>query len=195
MGNAFDIVREFERRIAEFAGSKYAVATDCCSHALHVCCEYMEVEEVTLPARTYISVPFQVMAAKGKVKFLDYPWSGVYQLMPYPIWDGAKRFKRGMYQGGLHCLSFHIKKHLPIGRGGMILTDDPEAYRWLSKAVYDGRQGKPYSQERVEFMGYHYYMTPEQAARGMLLLDLLPSDDLPDLTEDYPDLRKMPVFQ
>lgn len=194
--NAFDlVVNEFERRVAEFAGAKYGIATDCCSHALFLCCVYRKVKAVTLPAKTYISVPFQVRNAGGSVDFLDYPWSGVYQLLPYDIYDGAKRFRRGMYQGGLHCLSFHIKKHLPIGRGGMVLTDDAEAATWLRKARYDGREGKAYGEEKVEVPGWHYYMMPDQAARGLLLLDLLPSDDLPDLKEDYPDLRKMPVFQ
>ena len=40
-----------------------------------------------------------------------------------------------MYIGGdnFQTLSFQIKKRLPIGRGGMILTDDKK-YDWLVKA-------------------------------------------------------------
>lgn len=195
MANAFAVVDEFERRVAEFAGSKYAVATDCCTHAIFLCCEYLKVKKVTLPARTYHSVAFAVQWAGGKVEFEDYEWSGVYQLKPYPIWDGAKRFKRGMFKCGYHCLSFHIKKHIPIGRGGMILTDDLEAVKWLRKARYDGREGKPYHKERVSMVGYHFYMQPPEAARGLLLLDLLPSDTMPDHQETYPDLRDWPVFK
>ena len=32
--NAFEVVRQFERRIAKYAGSKYAVAVDSCTNAL-----------------------------------------------------------------------------------------------------------------------------------------------------------------
>lgn len=192
--NAYGVVAEFERRVAEFSGARYGVAVDCCTSAIFLCCKYLEVDEVVCPARTYISVPMAVLHADGKVRFEDYDWKGVYQLKPYPIYDGAKRFRRAMYRGGYHCLSFHLKKILNIGRGGMILTDDEKALEWFRKARYDGREGKPYDQERVSMLGYHCYMTPEQAARGLALLDVTPPD-LPDLTEDYPDLRQMPVFQ
>lgn len=195
--NAYAIVTEFERRVAGFAGARHAIAVDCCTSALFLSMKYVGVEgaEVTLPAKTYISVPFAVMNAGARPVFSDYAWSGVYRLRPYDIKDGAKRFRSGMYEGGLHCLSFHIKKHLPIGRGGMVLTDDADADDWLRRARYDGREGKPYDQERIAMMGWHCYMTPEQAARGLALMDVLTSDNLPDLTEDYPDLREMPVFR
>ncbi len=40
------------------------------------------------------------------------------------------------------ALSFHIKKQLPIGKGGMVLTDDKKAYEWFKKARYEGRREK-----------------------------------------------------
>ena len=30
-------VLEFEKRVADFFGSPYAVATDCCTHAIELC--------------------------------------------------------------------------------------------------------------------------------------------------------------
>lgn len=195
--NAFGVVAEFERRVAEYAGSKYAVAVDCCTNAIFLSLKFWQQQDwnevVTIPARTYVSVPMAVLHAGGAVMFDDRQWSGVYQLKPYPIWDGAKRFRRGMYGGGLHCLSFHTKKILNIGRGGMILTDDADAVAWLKKARYDGREEKPYGSSEITTLGWHAYMTPEQAARGLTLLDAV-NDYNEDQTEDYPDLRTMPVF-
>ena len=37
------------------------------------------------------------------------------------------------------CLSFSISKHLNIGRGGMILTDDKKVSKVLKKMSHDGR--------------------------------------------------------
>ena len=159
----------------------------------HCIASCVRVGLVTVPARTYVSVPMAVLHAGGRVRFEDIEWRGIYPLAPYPIIDGAKRFRRGMYAGGAHCLSFHAKKHIAIGRGGMVLTNDDALAAWLRKARYDGREGKPYPEERIDMLGWHCYMTPEQAARGLQLLDLAP-DAAPDLTEDYPDLRTMPVF-
>lgn len=144
--NAYGVVAEFERRVAEYAGAKHAVAVDCCTSAIFLSLQYRKLQgwanDVTLPARTYVSVPMACLHAGFRIKFDDYHWLGKYELAPFDIWDGAKRFRRGMYEGGLHCLSFHVKKIIDIGRGGMVLTDDKHAADWLRKARYDGREGR-----------------------------------------------------
>ena len=193
----FDAVRNFETSLAEYSGSKYAVAVDSCTSALLLACSYFKVAEVTIPSRTYPSVPCSIIHAGGKVKFEELNWSGVYQLKPYPIYDGAKRFRRNMYiPGSLHCLSFHIKKLLPIGRGGAILTDDKKAYDWLKVASFDGRHpGVPLAEDTFDILGWNVYMAPEQAARGHLLLSMM-KDYNDDQIEDppYPDLSVFKVY-
>lgn len=191
---SYEVVWEFERQVAAFAGSKYGVATDSCTSAIFLCCKYLKVEEVVLPSRTYISVPAAVIHAGGRVAFKNIQWTGLYRLHPYPISDSALRFRRGMYVGGFHCVSFQMKKLLPIGRGGMILTDDDEAVEWLRKARANGRDTSvPYSEDLVDVLGWNMAMTPEQAARGLQLLESV-SDHLQDQHQNYPDLRRMPVF-
>mgnify|MGYP001598577679 CR=1 FL=1 len=198
MRNAFGVVEEFERRVAQFSGARHAVAVDCCTNAIFLSLQYRKHQaggraaHLILPARTYASVPMACVHAGYSISFRDCAWSGTYEIEPVGIVDSAKRLSLSMYSGGLHCLSFHVKKPLPIGRGGMILTDDERAAKWLRMARYDGREGKPYPQERITMMGWHCYMTPEQAARGLLLLDLYAERPIED--EDYPDLREMPVF-
>lgn len=126
-------------------------------------------------------------------------WAGAYELGQLGVIDGAARFTSGMFEGGdsLHTLSFQIKKRLPIGRGGAILTDDKEAFDWLKLASYDGRNLKtPYdSSDHISMLGWHYYMTPEDAARGILLMDQLNHEN-PDTMDfsHYPDLSKLGVF-
>ena len=47
-------------------------------------------------------------------------WKGIYQLTPFPIYDSAKRLTSNMYiPGSIMCLSYHIKKPLKIGKGGI----------------------------------------------------------------------------
>lgn len=194
----FEAVRNFERDLAEYSGSKYAVTVESCTSALLLACAYLKVEEVTIPKRTYPSVPCSIIHAGGRVRFEDLEWGGVYQLKPYPIYDGAKRFRKGMYiPGSLHCLSFHAKKILPIGRGGAILTDDLAAYEWFKIASFDGRHpGVPLSEDKLEILGWNCYMTPEQAARGHLLLSMT-KDNNEDQEESppYPDLSQFEIFQ
>lgn len=186
--DAWGVVDLFEKRVAEYAGSKYAVSVDCCTNALFLCLKYLKASgEVILPSRTWISVPCTVKHAGCNVKFEDYSWSGAYQLKPYPIYDGAVRMKRGMFKPGTyHCLSFHIRKHVPIGKGGMILTDDKDAYDWFRTVRYEGRSMSDdginyvmYKNDSIKSMGWNMYMTPEQAGRGLELFERI-KDDNPD---------------
>lgn len=191
---AFRVVEMFEEAMAEFAGSRYGVAVESCTMALYLSCVYVEVGRVILPAKTYISVPNAIIHAGGSIEFRDIDWQGAYRLDPYPIVDSALRMRQWMYEGGLHCVSFHARKLLPIGRGGMVLTDDRIAADWLRKARFDGRNGSiPFLSDPIDMLGWNAYMTPEQAARGLQLLEALPPDK-PDLTPEYPDLRTLPLF-
>ena len=192
----FEVVDLFEREIAEYTGAPFAVATESCTSAILLSCAYHNVRKVTIPSNTYVSVPNSIIHAGGSVEFDEREWRGIYQLEPYPIWDSAKRLTSNMYiEGSYMCLSFHAKKLLPIGRGGMILTDDSNAVEWLKKARHDGRtEGVPLKECQFDSLGWNCYMTPEQAARGLQLLSLYPKDkeDLP--VENYGDLSQYEIF-
>lgn len=195
---AYRVVELFEETIANWAGSRYAVSVESGTAALFLSCVYKKVKEVTIPKYTYPSVPASIIHAGGTVKWSDEEWEGIYELAPYGIWDGALRFTKGMYKGGLHCLSFHIKKQLPIGRGGMILTDDQEAYTWLKRARFDGRGEMHLKDDNLTMLGWNAYMTPEQAARGLVLFQLIGKDGVrPDLNvkdQEYPDLSQYKIY-
>ena len=141
ISDPWDIVEAFEDKVAKYAGSKYAVATDSCTNSLFLCLKYLNASgKVKVPKKTYLSVPQSVIHAGCEVEFVDHEWSGVYTLDPYPVVDSATRFTKGMYiPNTFQCLSFHIRKILPIAKGGMILTDDPEAVDWFKLAEYEGR--------------------------------------------------------
>lgn len=194
--NPYQIVDEFEKCVADYAGSKYAVAVDCCSHALFLSCKWCSVTEVTIPKRTYVSVPCEIIHAGGTVKFSNVDWTGSYQLEPYPIWDSAKRFTSNMYKPSTFwCVSFHISKIVPIGRGGMILHDNDEADKWFRIARYSGRnEPTPHSQDNFEIIGWNYTMDPIHALRGLQFMQRIPEDN-PDQIEDYPDLSIHSAFE
>ena len=62
---SFEIVKEFEEKIAEFFGSPYAVAVDCCTHGIELCLRHQNFPYISVPKRTYISIPF--LAEKLKI--------------------------------------------------------------------------------------------------------------------------------
>lgn len=196
--NPYEIVEYFEGMIANFAGSQYAIAVDSATHAIELCLRFLNTKgEINVPCKTYPSIPMTILKIGAKIKFTEDKWHGVYQLDPYPVIDGSLRFKKSMFiKQTLHCLSFQQKKHLPIGRGGMILTDDKKAYSYLKRACHDGRMpGQIWHKDNIAIMGYHYYMTPDDAARGILLFnDYKERSDLGG-SDNYPDLRNMDFFK
>ena len=189
----------FEEEMAHYTGAPYAVSLNSCTNAIFLCCKYFNIQDkdVAIPKRTYLSVPQSIQQAGGKLVFEDIEWEGIYQLKPFPIYDAAKRLTSKMYiPGTFMCLSFHIKKHLKIGKGGMILTDDKEAIKWLKARRYEGRtDGVRYHEDQIDEEGWNMYMTPEQAVRGLMLMQNYP-EHVPDIPEDppYRDLTEFELF-
>lgn len=204
MISPYQVIRDFEEEVATWSGAKFGVAVESCTAALFLSLQYRKTElpggylgTVEIPARTYPGVPCAIIHSGGRVNFRQVPWSGVYELAPYRIVDGALRFQKNMYEGGLHCLSFHLKKHLPIGRGGMILTNDEKAYKWLKKARFDGRDEVPLLQDNFTMLGWNMYMQPEQASRGLQLFSLVKGrvqEDLKVEEQGYPNLAEYKIY-
>lgn len=195
---SFNIVKKFEDAVAEFYGAPYAVATDCCTHGIELCLRYTKADNIVLPTRTYISIPFTAEKLGLGWVFDDFEWKDYYQIGNTNIIDAAVYWKRGGYKPKTFmCLSFQYQKHLSLGRGGMILTDSKEAAEELKKMSYDGRApDKPWREQEISSMGYHYYMTPETAQKGLEALEEAKQREPRQWEwEDWPDLREMSVFK
>lgn len=193
---SYAIVNKFEETIAAYAGARYGVAVDSCCNAILLSALWDDQQIYVLPSRTYPGVACAVINAGKSIVFENYVWEGIYTFGQ--VTDSALRFQKNMYAGGSYCLSFHAKKHLPIGRGGMILTNDKEAYEWFRLMRWDGRHPNPKNPDHLKNVGYNCYMTPEQAARGLMLFELIKNKNLPDInpnTQGYPDLSKVKAYQ
>lgn len=196
--NPFHNVQMFENVVSQYYGAKYGIATDSCTHAIELCLRYEKFDHVKVPEYTYISVPFTCEKLGLKWKFKDEKWMESYFIDGTNIIDGAVMWKKNSYVNGTYlCLSFQHKKHLPIGRGGMILTDDQNAYFQLQKMAYDGRlRNSPWGEQDIDSIGYHYYMTPESAKVGLEKFNEV-SNTIPKTWSylNYPYLPKMRVFK
>jgi dTDP-4-amino-4,6-dideoxygalactose transaminase len=206
MKNVYDITNEFEKRLAEYTGAPYVVTVDNQSNALFLALMYEKVkgQEITIPSRTYPSVPCEIIHAGAKVKFKPTKGKklkGAYQLEPTNVWDSALCFTADMYKPGTHmCVSFTGPyKHFKLSKGGAILTDSEDAYFWFKRARYSGRRECSYHEDHFDMLGWNFYMMPELAARGLLLMNQFydsagkPKTN-PDLELSYPDLSKFEIY-
>ena len=162
----FNIVTTFENKIAEFFGAPYAVAVDCCTHGVELCLRYKNIKKIEVPKRTYISIPFLANKLNIDLEWKDEVWTNYYYLTN-DIIDAAVLWRPNSYIPKTFMnVSFQFKKHLALGRGGIILCDTKEDYIALKKMSYDGRHPDiPWREQDIETYGYHYYMTPETAQK------------------------------
>jgi dTDP-4-amino-4,6-dideoxygalactose transaminase len=192
----FEIVGEFESRLADFFGSKYAVVVDSCTHGVELSLRYTKAEEISVPKHTYISIPFLANKLGINLNWRDENWIDYYYLTDTVI-DAAVLWKRNSYVSGtLMSISFQYQKHLSLGRGGVILTDDEDTALVLKKMSYDGRLPNiPWREQDIETFGYHYYMTPEIAKLGLDKLDnAINTEPKQWVVSDWPDLTNMKIF-
>lgn len=204
----YKVTEEFEKALCDYTGSPYAVTLDNQSNALFLCLMYEKIKDqtITIPSRTYPSVPCEIIHAGGKVNFEKVDGTtikGAYQLKPTKVWDSALRFTANMYIPKTHmCVSFTGPyKHLKLSKGGAILTDDYSAMLWFKRARFSGRRECSYHEDNFDMLGWNFYMMPELAARGLLLMNQFynSSDgskkNLPDVEHSYPDLSKFDIYK
>ena len=195
---SFKIINKFENEIARFYGAPYAIAVDSCTHSIELCLRYQKIEKIVIPKRTYLSIAFLANKIGIDLDWKDENWVDYYYIGGTNIIDAAVLWEKDSYiSETLMCLSFQYQKHLSLGRGGMILTDNRKTKDELKRMSYDGRiPNIPWRDQNIKSIGYHYYMTPETAKLGL--------DKLPEAIktkprkwsiQDWPDLQQMDVFK
>ena len=193
----FNTITEFENRLAQFFGSSYAIATDCCTHGVELSLRYTGAQVIEVPKHTYLSIPFLAHKLNIELKWKDDNWRDYYYLTDTVI-DAAVLWKKDSYIPGTYMnISFQYQKHLSLGRGGVILTDNKIAAEELKKMSYDGRLPNiPWREQNILSVGYHYYMTPETAQLGLSKLEnAINTQPRQWVIEDWPDLTNMKIFK
>ena len=208
----YKITDDFEKELGRYTGAPYVITLDNMSNALFLSLYYeknitktITGDTITIPNRTYPSVPCEIIHSGLKVDFdlVDgRTIKGAYQLKGSNVWDSALRFTADMYIPKTHmCVSFTGPyKHFKLSKGGAILTDSHDAYLWFKRARYSGRRECSYHDDNLDMLGWNFYMMPELATRGMLLMNQFYNIDgtkkhNEDLELPYPDLSKFKIYK
>jgi dTDP-4-amino-4,6-dideoxygalactose transaminase len=195
---SYQHIFDFERELADFVGSSYAVTTDCCTHALELCLRLLKPPKISSSAFTYVSVPMLYLKLGIDFELTDEQWIGEYNLKDTPIWDSARLLKPNMHRKGqLQCVSFGNGKPIDNKRGGAILTDNEEWYHALKKMSYDGRVLPLSTSEQEHFtLGFHYNMPIEHAIRcSELLKEYKAGGSFEPTQVNYYDCRNINLFR
>jgi dTDP-4-amino-4,6-dideoxygalactose transaminase len=197
---SFEIIKTFENKIASFFGSPFAIAVDSCTHGIELCLRHTKETKINVPKRTYLSVPFLAEKMGLEREWRDEEWEDYYTLNygDRKIIDAAVLWRKNSYVPNTYmCISFQYQKHLSLGRGGIILLDNEKDYFVLKKMSYDGRLPNiPWRDQDIDYVGYHYYMTPETAQLGLDKLEsAINTEPKKWVVTDWPDLTQMKIFK
>ena len=176
-----DCVEEFEKKIANYVGAKYACSVNSATSAIFL---------IMKEKRTYVREPVKInipsmippVVANAaltsgffhKLNFVDdVDWMGdsyvLHQFKDFKVVDSAQKLQKGQFRKecnpeDLMIFSFYPTKPLGGSDGGMIVTDDYEKYKWYKEAVLNGMSYAENNWDRgISFPGYKMYMSSIQA--------------------------------
>lgn len=210
--SVYKVTEDFEQALSEYTGAPYVITLDNACNAIFLALYYekniaktLKTDTIKIPARTYPGVPPEIIRNGLKVKF-DPPTiktlKGPYFLEGSNVIDSALRFTYNMYiKGTFMCCSFTggLKNFKLGSKGGAILTDNKEAAEWFKRARFSGRREIPYMEDDLDMLGWNFYLNPELAVRGLILMTGFYKDgkpiDVPDKELPYPDLSQFPIYQ
>lgn len=221
-------VEEFEKKIADYLGVTYAVATNSCTSALHIALILSGVgkgDEVIVPSFTFIATPNSIVYTGAKPIFADID-ERTYNIDPVDverkitkktkailpvhqaglaadigalseiakkhnltiIEDGACAIGARIGDtsigafGNICCLSFHPRKSITTGEGGMLLTDNKafadtaRMIRAHGMSISDRKrfESDTFIDEEYRILGYNYRMSDIHASIGIAQYKKLP---------------------
>lgn len=215
-------VKEFEDKVVEYLGVKYAIAVTNCTAALHLALLSVgitEEDEVLVADYTFPSTGHSVLYCKAKPIFIDIN-PRTYNINPNLIEDKitdktkaiipvhtfgqpaemdrileiAKKYNLKVIEdaacafgakyknnyagtiGDIGCFSFHARKGITTGEGGMVVTNNKnlaDIIRNLSvfgASAWDREKSKKFTIPEFSIVGYNYKMSDVTAAIGVAQL-------------------------
>ena len=171
------IVIEYEKKIANYVGAKYACAINSATNAIFLIFkmeEYINPRIVKIPSIIPPVVANAIITSGNKVEFTDnVKWVGnsyvLHKFRSYKVVDSAQKLERNQFTkeckpNDLMVFSHYPTKPLGGADGGVIVTDDYNKYKWMKEAVLNGTTFANNNWERgISFPGYKFYMSSIQA--------------------------------
>jgi dTDP-4-amino-4,6-dideoxygalactose transaminase len=212
---------EFEKRVAELVGARYALATSNCTTALHLSLLALGIgagDEVLVPSYSFIATANSILHAGATPVFVDID-ARTYNMDPLLleekitprtkaimpvhqiglaadidaiqavarkhnllVLEDAATMIGGTYKDrkiGAHspavCFSFHPRKAITTGEGGMVTTNDAEVAQKVEMLRSHGANVSDYARhgagkviiEEYPVLGYNFRMTDIQGAIGV----------------------------
>lgn len=167
------IVEEFENKIAEYVGAKYAVSFSSATNAIFLALQNKK-ETITVPSILPPVVLNAIITSGNDYIFEDnIDWVGnsyiLHTFKNYKIVDSAQKIEKNQFvkecnDNDLMIFSFYPTKPIGSCDGGMIVSNDINKIEKLKEYALNGMSYANNNWERkIKFPGYKMYMNSIQA--------------------------------
>lgn len=168
-----EIVQEFEQKICNYVGAKYACSINSATNAIFLIFLNKNIK-VTIPSLIPPVVANGIITSGNKITFNDnIEWVGdsyvLHEFDDYKIIDSAQKiekdqFKKEANDNDLMFFSFYPTKPIGSCDGGIIVSNDEKKINWFREAIMNGMTFSQNNWEReIKFPGYKMYMNSIQA--------------------------------
>lgn len=172
-----EVVIEFEKKIAEYVGAKFACAVNSATNAIFLIFkmeEFVKPRKIKIPSIIPPVVANAIIMSGNEVEFTDnVDWVGgsyiLHKFRAFKVVDSAQKLERNQFRKECKPNDVMIFSHYPtkpLGGldGGVAVTDDYNKYKWMKEAVLNGTTFSDNNWERgITFPGYKFYMNSVQA--------------------------------
>lgn len=167
------IVSEFENKICNYVGAKYACSINSATNAIFLIFLNKGIK-VKIPSMIPPVVANALITSGNEIEFYDnINWVGdsyvLHDFGDYKIIDSAQKIAKNQFlqeanEDDLMFFSFYPTKPIGSCDGGMIVSNDREKIEWFREAVMNGMTYSENNWERkIKFPGYKMYLNSIQA--------------------------------
>ncbi len=191
-----EVVGDFEKKIAEFVGAKYACGFSSATNAIFMALRGKNTE-ITIPSIIPPVVANAIITSGNKVKFKDnIDWVGdsyiLHEFEDYKIIDSAQKivknqFKEEANPEDLMIFSFYPTKPIGSFDGGLVVSSDRKKIEEFRIMVMNGtRLNKQSWNREILYPGFKMYLNSIQA--------FIANENFKKLETKYESLEKVRDF-
>lgn len=166
-------VKEFEDKIADYVGAKYAVTFNSATSAIFLIFQNKNIT-VNIPSIIPPVVPNAILTSNNEYNFYDnIDWVGnsytLHNFGDYKVVDSAQKLEKNQFKkecnpNDLMIFSFYPTKPIGTCDGGMVVSDDLDKIIFLREMALNGMSFSENNWDRkIKFPGYKMYMNSLQA--------------------------------
>ena len=104
---SWKVVHDFESLVSSWFGAKYGVAeVDSCTHGVELCLRLKGIEKISIPKRTYLSIPFLSHKLGLPLEWRDESWEDYYEISNSGVYDPVLWKEKSYIPNSMMCLLF-----------------------------------------------------------------------------------------